>query len=275
MVDGPTRGPTGITVPLEGCVESIGLMARIALISDIHGNAEALERVLDDLKHVGADTIVCLGDVVGYGPEPGRCVELVYEHCDVCVLGNHDEALLIEQKEERFHETARAALRFTRARLDDWHLTMLRVMPDRAARHGVAFSHGSFGKARFDYLYTIEAATRSFSGFEESIGAVGHTHIPSLFSCTTCPDGTPADVKLLALAGSVRTRLPLDRRVILNPGSVGQPRDRNPQAAWGLVDTDEGWFEVHRVEYDVESVGQKMVDAGLPDHHSRRLRLGA
>ena len=250
-------------------------MARIALISDIHGNAEALERVLDDLRDVGADTVVCLGDVVGYGPEPGRCVELVYEHCDVCVLGNHDEALLLEHKEDRFKENARQALRFTRERLDDWHLTMLRLMPDRATRHGVAFSHGSFGKARFDYLYTIESAHRSFVGFTERYGAVGHTHLPSVFTCTTTPEGAPADVKLLALAGSVRTRLPLDRRVILNPGSVGQPRDRNPHAAWGMLDTDESWFEIHRVQYDVESVGEKMAAAGLPDYNSRRLRAGA
>lgn len=259
----------------RGARESVRPMARIALISDIHGNAEALERVLDDLRLVGADTVVCLGDVVGYGPEPGRCVELVYEHCDVCVLGNHDEALLIEQKEGRLNPRAREALRFTRERVDDWHLTMLRLMPDRAERFGVAFSHGSFGRARFDYLYTVESASRSFAGFGATIGAVGHTHIPSMFTCTTCPEGNPADVKLLALAGSVQTRLPLDRRVILNPGSVGQPRDRNPQAAWGLLDTEAGTFEVHRVAYDVERVGAMMLQAGLPDYHSRRLRIGA
>ncbi|MEM1424203.1 MAG: metallophosphoesterase family protein [Planctomycetota bacterium] len=250
-------------------------MARIALISDIHANAEALENVLDDLSLAGVDTIVCLGDVVGYGPEPARCVELVYEHCDVCVLGNHDEALLLEHKEEAFNPKAREALRYTRDRLDDWHLTMLRLMPDRANRHGVALSHGSFGRARFDYLYTIESATRSFAGFDERIGAVGHTHIPSMFTCVSGLAGEPTDVRLLALTGSVRTRLPLDRRVILNPGSVGQPRDRNPQASWGLLDTDEGWFEIHRVAYDVESVGEKMLEAGLPEYHSRRLRVGA
>ena len=250
-------------------------MARIALISDIHANAEALERVLEDLRAVGADTVVCLGDVVGYGPEPGRCVELVYEHCDVCVLGNHDEALLLEHKEEAFNPKAREALRFTRDRLDDWHLTMLRLMPDRTERHGVAFSHGSFGRARFDYLYTVESAHRSFAGFDHRHGAVGHTHIPSVFTCASDLSGTPTDVKLLALAGSVRTRLPLDRRVIVNPGSVGQPRDRNPQASWGLLDTQDGWFEVHRVAYDIESVGEKMLAAGLPAYHSRRLRVGA
>lgn len=250
-------------------------MARIALISDLHGNAEALERVLEQLHAEGADTIVCLGDVVGYGPEPGRCVELVYEHCDLCVLGNHDEALLIEQKEEHFNDRARASLQFTRERMDDWHLTMLRLMPQRGTRHGVAFSHGSFGRARFDYLYTVEAATRSFSGFSERFGAVGHTHLPSVFTCCDAGDGTPADVRLLALAGNVRTRLPLDRRVIVNPGSVGQPRDRNPQAAWGLLDTETGWFEVRRVSYDVDSVGAKMLEAGLPDCHSHRLKVGA
>lgn len=262
-------------MPAEGHATTGILMARIALISDIHGNAEALERVLEHLRHVGADTVVCLGDIVGYGPDPARCVELVYEHCDATVLGNHDEALLIEHKEERFNEHARRSLRFTRERVDEWHLTMLGAMPARATRHGVAFSHGSFGKARFDYLYTVESAMRSFAGFQERWGAVGHTHLPSVFSCTTREDGSPCDVKLLALTGNVRTRLPLDRRLILNPGSVGQPRDRNPLAAWGLLDTDEGWFEVHRVAYDVESVGAKMVAAGLPDYHSRRLKIGA
>lgn len=250
-------------------------MARIALISDIHGNAEALERVLEDLRLHQTDTVVCLGDVVGYGPQPARCIELVYDHCDVCVLGNHDEALLVDHAEGRFNAHARESLRFTRKLVDDWHLTMLRLMPDRATRHDVAFSHGSFGRLRFDYLYNVEAADRSFHGFREEYGCVGHTHLPSVFTCEMCDRGKPRDVRLLALTGSVQTTLPRGRRVIVNPGSVGQPRDRNPQASWGLLDTDERTFEVHRVDYDIERVGALMEEAGMPEFHSQRLRVGA
>ena len=254
-------------------------MARIALLSDIHGNAEALERVLDDLSTVNAELVVCLGDVVGYGPDPERCVELVYEHCDVCVLGNHDEAILVEAATDYFNDQARRALDYTRDRLDDWHLTMLKLMPYRTIRADVGFAHGSFGAARFDYLYSAEAAARSFEGFDQAIGCVGHTHLPSYFTCVEA-DGALADesgmqVRAFPIGGASRVRLTGGDRVIVNPGSVGQPRDRNPDASWGVLDTDEGWFEVRRVRYDVDAVGALMEAAGLPEVHRHRLRVGA
>ncbi len=250
-------------------------MARIALLSDIHGNAVALKRVLREVAKEGVDSVICLGDVVGYGPAPAECVELVYDHCDVCVLGNHDEAVLVDGTEERFNDRARAALDYTRGALDDWHLTMLKLMPYRATRSGVAFAHGSFGKARFDYLYTAQAASRSFAGFTERFGVVGHTHLPSVFTCVDCDADGPVDIGLLALEGTTRMNLRPDRRAILNPGSVGQPRDRNPDAAWGLLDTEEGWFEVRRLSYNVREVGAQMSKVGLPEFHAERLKVGA
>ncbi|MEO1129000.1 MAG: metallophosphoesterase family protein [Planctomycetota bacterium] len=251
-----------------------GPMARIALLADIHGNGPALDAVLSDVRDVGADSVVCLGDVVGYGPDPEKCVEDVHTSCDQLVMGNHDEAVLIESTADLFNENARAAIHFCREQLSDWSMTLLKLMPYAVQVEDVSITHGSFGVDRFEYLYTAEAASFAFEGMLTRVGAVGHTHLPSVFTCPGDAQPTPDNVRVFPVNGAVRCRLPEDRRVIVNPGSVGQPRDRNPDASWALIDTSSMIFEVRRVAYDIDSVTSRILELGLPASHGHRLRVG-
>lgn len=249
-------------------------MARIALVSDIHGNLEALQAVLEQVRAASADKVVCLGDVVGYGPDPGPCVDLVTQLRIPTVIGNHDDAVVAAKAPNDFNETAMASIQFTRRVLGDEQKQVIRGWAGRLDFIGVAFTHGSFGPNRFDYVITPESAASAFENMRARLGAIGHTHVPSAFSSPLDqPPGLPA-VGVVVLAGAP---IPLSRgsRFIVNPGSVGQPRDRNPNASWGLLDTTRNTFEVFRTAYDIDAVEAKIRRAGLPDFLSDRLRVGA
>lgn len=254
-------------------------MARIALISDVHGNRHALEAVLDDLRATPVDRVVCLGDIVGYGPDPGPCLDLVHEACDLIVLGNHDEAVLVDAVAERLNLRARASIDYAKSQLSDWHLSLLKLMPYRCISDDVSFAHAGFGPDRFEYLYDGDAAARCFEAMHTEMGCVGHTHIPSAFTCCVHPEAGPTEIRTFPLAiasgeSTMRYKLPTDRRMVLNPGSVGQPRDRDPRAAWAVLDTETPALELRRVEYDTEAVAARIVEAGLPRFHGDRLRMG-
>lgn len=249
-------------------------MARIALLSDVHGNLDALRGVLDDVARVGADVVVCLGDVVGYGPAPGECVELVRAACDVVVRGNHDEAALTRKGLGRFNESARRSAEYAYARLTADQKRVMLSWGARAEVMGVWVTHATFGKRDMEYVTTNGAAARSFAGVDAGLMAVGHTHIPSAF---TCAEGSSREdgVRGYPLPSGPTIALPSDRRVLLNPGSVGQPRDGNPDAAWMLLDTGERTAQVRRVAYDVERVLGEIRRAGLPERLGERLLVGA
>ncbi|TVQ78680.1 MAG: metallophosphoesterase [Phycisphaeraceae bacterium] len=250
-------------------------MARIGLIADIHANREALEAVLADVPAARVDRLVCLGDIVGYGPDPEACVDLVEDACDIVVLGNHDEAVLVDEASDALNDRARVGIAFTRSCLTPWHMRYLRLLPYRADIEGLAIGHGSFARDRFDYLYTSVSAGLAFRAMEAPTGAVGHTHLPSAFTCRRDDAQAPFDIRVFPLVGSVTVKLPEDRSVIVNPGSVGQPRDRNPHASWGILDTDVKSFEIRRVPYDIEAVSYKIRNLGLPAMHGERLKRGA
>ncbi len=249
-------------------------MARIALLSDVHGNLEALESALGDVARVGADVVVCLGDVVGYGPEPGECVDLVSEWCDVVVRGNHDEAALSRRGLARFNESARRSAEYARERLTAAQRVVMESWGSRADVMGVLVTHATFGAQEMEYITTNASAARSFAAVDAAVMAIGHTHIPSAF---TCPEGRVrgGEVRGYPLPSGPTIALPSDRRVLLNPGSVGQPRDGNPEAAWMLLDTGMGTAQVRRVAYDIERVRQKIRQVGLPDGLGERLLVGA
>lgn len=245
-------------------------MARYALLSDIHGNADALEAVLALIRIAPVDGVMCLGDVVGYGAEPGACLDMVYESCDLVILGNHDEAALSDGAMERFNENAKRSIVYTRERLTREQASWMRSWPRRASALDLEMTHGAFGPDPWEYLCDGGAALRCFDGYEGVLGAVGHTHIPAVF--TIGADGLPEG---RLLPNGARISLPHDKRCIVNPGSVGQPRDRNPDAAWALLDTDELTIQVHRASYDVEAAHRKIQAAGLPGRLGERLRIGA
>lgn len=251
-------------------------MPRLALISDIHGNLEALVAVLRSVEQANVDHIVCLGDVVGYGPDPGPCVELISSVCDAVVHGNHDEASLVEEAPANFNPTAARSLRLTRSLLNNHHFDTIGGWPARSQIAGVHLAHATFGLKIYSYVLNKEAAAESLKGLDAPIGAFGHTHVPALFTCPLEADPSPATVQSsLPMPADVLAALPRQHRVLINPGSVGQPRDRNPDASWGLLDTDAGAFRTRRIAYDIDAVERKIRDAGLPDLLGQRLRIGA
>jgi predicted phosphodiesterase len=263
--------------PIDDSPLSTGaLMARIALISDIHGNLEALIAVLREIDAAGVDHLLCLGDVVGYGPDPGPCVDLVSRVCDKIIVGNHDEAALVEDTPANFNPTAALSLNLTRSLLTDSQLETIAEWPMRDELGGVQIAHASFGPRMYAYVMNKRLASESFKGLDDGIGAFGHTHLPAMFAC---PDGEEPDANnirgSLPMPADVMTTLPTDHKVLLNPGSVGQPRDRNPDASWGLLDTTERTFRTHRASYDIDATEKKIRDRGLPDFLHERLRVGA
>ncbi len=249
-------------------------MARIALISDIHGNLEALEAVLADVETATIDRLLCLGDVVGYGPDPVACIDRVFSVCEKVVMGNHDEAAVHADLHPEFNPVARRSLEVTRNLLGPRELEQLRWLPDRARIEGISIAHATFAANRFAYLYTAESACESFSNMGTLLGAVGHTHIPAMITCPAGRLDRLSHVEHCCLTGIEEVRLPSDRMLILNPGAVGQPRDRNPKASWGLLDTDAMTFAIRRVEYDIEAVVAKIKALGMPEYHGERLRTG-
>jgi len=250
-------------------------MARIALIADVHGNLEAFEAVLRAIGEADADCIVCLGDVVGYGPDPGACVDLVYEACDAVVLGNHDEAAITPGLGENFNPAAFHSLCYTRNALSLAQKSAIRSWPANFEKAGAAFTHGSFGARRYTYITNRQTAGDALDALQHDIGAVGHTHIPSAFVAPLLDFRGAGQTRSLQLPTDVRFDIPDGHRCIVNPGSVGQPRDRNPDASWGLLDTESRTFQILRTAYDIDLVEWKIQRAGLPDFLGERLRVGA
>jgi diadenosine tetraphosphatase ApaH/serine/threonine PP2A family protein phosphatase len=263
-------------------------MPRYALLADIHANLEALEAVLDDLSRVDVDHTLCLGDVVGYGADPSACIELVYDCCDSIVLGNHDEAVFSDTSLERFNEKAAASLEYTRRTLSPLHRRAISDWPLADCVDGLTIAHASLGPDRWEYLYSHQAAKRTFDSMRGWIAAVGHTHIPSAFSLVSQPalamvdsagegaDNKPREViRGHHLTPEIVIALPQGVRFIVNPGAVGQPRDGNPDASYAILDTTARSIQIRRVAYDLDTTIRKMADAGLPAPLADRLRIGA
>jgi len=250
-------------------------VTRIGLISDIHSNLESLEAVLCDVSLAGIDTLICLGDITGYGPNPGECVDLVRQACDLVVLGNHDEAMIDPEIGARFRGPAQLALEYNRSNLSPDQLRYLRSLPERTEFGDLSVTHACFGPNKYDYLYSRETASQAFANMPTRFGAVGHTHLPSTFHCCAKSDGLPEQITMEAVVGRASLPVPENCRMIINPGSVGQPRDRNPDASWAVLDLGAATFQIRRVWYDVVRVEQKVLASGLPVAHGERLRVGA
>ncbi len=250
-------------------------MTRVALVSDIHANFEALAAVLHDASLEGVDRVVCLGDVVGYGPDPGACIDLIASRAHAMVCGNHDLAVVRPELRNAMNERAQASIDATRRMLQLRHLSLLESLSTHRRVGSLLVTHASFGANPWEYVYNAEQAAVSFSGLDARVGAFGHTHVPGIFIAPyqTLPD--PASIRIMHLDGDHAVSIPDGCRVLLNPGSVGQPRDGNPAASWGLLDLNEMTFGIRRVPYDVDAVTDKIGRLGLPVAHAERLRIGA
>jgi len=247
----------------------------ILVISDIHANLTALEAVLADAGDV--DAVWCLGDLVGYGPDPGECIARVKELPNlVCVIGNHDAAVLNQIDVVSFNPEARQAIEWTQKKLTTEEFDFLRNLPETLDTHTifpklerhVTLAHGSPRQPVWEYLLDTRNATRNFAYFETDYCFVGHTHMPVLYQMTN----TNHNARLII--PQPNTKFSLRPRSIINPGSVGQPRDRDHRASYALYDPERHLWENRRIAYDVEDVQRRMQAAGLPERHMKRLTAG-
>ncbi len=238
---------------------------RIAVVSDIHSNLVALDAVLDKIGSV--DALWHLGDVVGYGPEPDGVVERLTALGALGVRGNHDAAACGGTEIEWFNPDARAAMEWTRGAISETTRAWLAALPVRRKESAFTLVHGSPRDPIWEYVTSAALARAGLSAISTEHGLHGHTHIPIAF--------TEVDGRMRTLVPRAGNTVALgEGRTFLNPGSVGQPRDRDPRAAYLIVDLDAGTATWGRAAYDFEAVGAMMRAAGLPARLADRLRVG-
>jgi diadenosine tetraphosphatase ApaH/serine/threonine PP2A family protein phosphatase len=240
---------------------------RILVISDIHSNFTALRAVL---RAAGSmDAVWCLGDLVGYGPQPNECIaEIQNLPGIICVMGNHDAATAGLLPLETFNSDARRSVEWNQNKIDPDHLKFLQDLPKISIIEKVTLVHGSIRDPIWEYILDRYSAYKSILKLTTPIGLVGHTHYPSIF---LLGDGSNAmDIKIAMPSGA----LLIPDRTILNPGSVGQPRDHDPRAAYAVFDTDTGIWEQHRIAYNISEVIKFIMGNGLPKRNAERLEGG-
>ncbi len=243
---------------------------RYLVISDIHGNITALDAVLDTAKGQ-FDKIWCLGDVVGYGPSPNECVERLNEYEHAAIAGNHDWAVLDKLDVDEFNLNARFAVLWTQNQLTAENRAYLDNLPLYIIEEDIfTLVHGSPRHPIWEYILYPKVAQLNFKHFETPYCFVGHTHSPVIYAeaqtsgiCETIIPETETFVQKLN-----------SRRLIINPGSVGQPRDGDARASYGILNTDSMTFTLHRVAYDVETVQKLMQANDFPAKLWNRLAFG-
>ncbi len=239
----------------------------VAILSDIHGNLEALEAVLRALDELGIEERVCLGDLVGYGADPGICVEKARSAFRVVVAGNHDHAAAGLEDLNYFNPVAKEAMRWTMRHLGAQEKSYLGKLPFVRALESCMLVHSTPREPRtWDYVMTVEDALRQRGSFEEHVCFIGHSHVPFFFEYSAQGHAIP-QLPILELKG--------DSRYLVNVGSVGQPRDGDPRACFCVYDPDEGTVRMERILYPVATAQEKIVRAGLPSYLAQRLALGA
>jgi len=227
--------------------------------------------VLAATDGAGVEELWCLGDVVGYGAQPDACADLLQQRCDVCLAGNHDLAVLGGLDVSSFSDTAAVAVEWTREHASPATLEFLRGLDPAGARGGVGLFHASPRDPIWEYVLSIDQAEAGLAAQQARVGLIGHSHIALFF---TRPDGGQAGDMQGAQAGDGALLSLVDGSWLLNPGSVGQPRDGDPRAAWLELDTEEWTARFHRVPYDVATAAETILAAGLPSQLAERLEVG-
>lgn len=239
----------------------------VLVISDIHANLTALEAVL--LAAGEIESVWCLGDVVGYGPDPNECIACLQALSSlICLQGNHDAAAVDNLPLFSFNQEARTSIEWLRGVLTEDSLDFLRSLPTREQKGDFTLVHASPRQPMLEYLLDTHAAGENFDFFETPYCLAGHTHIPVIFSRPTSQSIVYLDIPKPDLIRS------LEPRAVINPGSVGQPRDRDPRAAFAILDTEENSWDYRRIPYDIPAVQKRMRTAGLPERHIKRLEVG-
>lgn len=241
---------------------------RVLVISDIHANLAAFETVLADAANQW-DIIWFLGDLIGYGPDPNECVSLLREHPHIALSGNHDWAVLNKLDIEGFNHEARTAIQWTQNTVTDETLEFLRSLDAMTTEEPFTLAHASPRQPVWEYILDAYTAAVNFMYLPTPFGFVGHTHVPVIYEERE--------------RGVISTRIPdydypiqLDTttRLIINPGSVGQPRDSDPRAAYGVLDTEEMTWHFRRVPYPIPKTQMRMREHGLPERLAARLSYG-
>lgn len=242
---------------------------RCLILSDIHSNLEAFKAVVDDAGPV--DQVWCLGDVVGYGPDPNACVELLRSLPHCCVAGNHDWATLGKLDLDDFNPDARDANLWNRQQLTPDNLAYLQALPEVLVKGEFTLAHGSPRHPIWEYIIYTSTARTNFSHFDTRYCLVGHTHTPVIFRLRNNQGKESCDV----IPPTLNTPQQLGQeRLIVNPGSVGQPRDGNPAASYVILDLADLTLEYRRVAYPLEETQAKMMEHNLPLRLVLRLGYG-
>ena len=241
---------------------------RILVISDVHANLTALEAVLADAGEV--DEAWCLGDIVGYGPDPNECIQRIRSLANLtCLLGNHDTAVNGGLALTAFNDDAHRSLLWHRETLSKENLAFLTGLPGEVVRRGdVSLAHGSPRDPIWEYVMNALTARLNLGFFSTPWCFVGHSHMQVIFQ--HCAEEDNMEI----IVPPVGDNYELTARAILNPGSVGQPRDRDPRAAYALFHPERRVWEPRRVEYDIRAVQKRILAAGLPARHAERLAGG-
>lgn len=224
----------------------------IAFISDIHSNFEAFQTVLSKIEELNVDEIFCCGDIVGYGPEPSECIRIIRDMKIPCTLGNHDLNSVNLEKIAWFNPISAEALVWTNEQLDDEEKEYLSNLPKTIKQtvdgKQLLIVHGSPKNPIYEYVYEENVNEKFVNGFDYDIIALGHTHVPFIKH--------------------------VENKLIINAGSVGQPRDGNSSACFIIINTEKFNAKIFRVDYDIKSVANKIVKSGLPEFLALRLHRG-
>jgi diadenosine tetraphosphatase ApaH/serine/threonine PP2A family protein phosphatase len=241
---------------------------KVLVISDIHSNLEALDTVLNTCGEY--DSIWNIGDTIGYGPKPRECIDKMLElEADPVLVGNHDLACIGEIDLSEFNPVAQVASRWTSLQLGMDHRAYLQELPAMTDAEGYTLAHGSPRSPIWEYVTNATVATENFGWFDTPVCLIGHTHV-AMFAKLGSECGT---AEIMPLRDGTVLDLSTGRYLI-NPGSVGQPRDRDPRAAYAILDLQGGTLTAHRVEYNIEATQRQMANANLPDVLIGRLAHG-
>lgn len=242
---------------------------RTAILTDIHGNLSALEQVVARCDELGVDRFVCLGDTVGYGAEPNECCDLVRERTSFSLLGNHDAAVAGRMGYDYYYDAAREALDWTRAQISEPNLAWLKSLPYTVREGSIEYCHGSpVDPEAFEYVFLMAHAKELLHVFGSlaDVTFIGHSHLLRAYALSESEGAR-------SVLGEV-VRFSPGEKYVVSIGSVGQPRDGNPLACFGILDDEQGTLTYHRVPYDIERTAGRIVAAGLSPHFARRLFAG-
>jgi len=241
---------------------------KLAFISDIHANLEALEAVLADIDKKNVDEILCLGDVVGYGANPNECAEIIAKRCKSVLLGNHDAVATNLLTTQHFNIHAKIAIEWTTQTLTESNRSFLVALPLSKTTDILTMAHATpYEPGTWYYITSLEEAAFNFHFFDTKICLVGHTHIPMIIV-------QDDDEIYVHPEKQISYKESGNRRMLINIGSVGQPRDRIPDSSYGILDTDEMLFSLHRIPYDIPKAQAKMKKIKMPDFLVNRLAEG-